>query len=166
MPRTTSRPFHHRDLQVGAPAVLLLAVLFTVSACRTPDPHDPTGKWLELATENVTQETFVECPGESGSLSCGTVTLELADNAKLDIIQTTDEASEPAPWRAKGTWSVADNRLTLILTDEGPTADSLVPIDPPKEEVFVYTVSGDALALSAENDQGDTIISTYLLYED
>jgi hypothetical protein len=145
---------------------LLLAVLLAVSACRTQEPFDPTGNWLELTTENVTQGTFVECPGESGSLSCGTVTLELADEGKLAIVQTTDETGEPAPWRIKGTWSVEDNRLTLILSDEGPNANSLTPIEPPREEVFVYTVSGDALALSAESDQGDTTTSTYLRVED
>jgi hypothetical protein len=145
---------------------LLLAVLLAVPACRTPDPYDPTGDWLELSTENVTQGIFVECPGESGSLSCGTVTLKLADEAKLTVVQTTDETGESAPWRVKGTWSVEDVRLTLILTDEGPNANGLTPIDPPREEVFVYTVSVDALALSSESDQGDTIIDTYLRVED
>ena len=165
MPRTPSRLFHHRHLRPGSLPILLLAVLLAGSACRTPDPFDPTGEWLQLAIENATQGTFVKCPGEAGSLSCGTATLDLADKGKLAIVRTTDEMGEPAPWRIKGTWSVEDDRLTLILTDEGPNADSLTPIDPPGEEVFVYTVSGDALALSPESDRGDTITSTYLRVE-
>ena len=121
---------------------------------------------LELSTENVTQGLFVECPGESGSLSCGTVTLHLADEEKLTVVQTTEETGGPAPWRIEGTWSVEDVRLTLTLTDEGPNANRLMPIDPPREEVFVYTVSVDALALESESDQGDAITDTYLRVED
>ena len=164
-------PFHspsrrRRNLLPGSLPIALLAVLLAVSACRTPEPFDPTGDWLRLSTENVTQGTFVECPGDLGSSSCGTVTLKLADEEKLTIVQTTDETGESAPWRIEGTWSVEDDRLTLISTDEGPNANSLMPIDPPREDVFVYTVSVDALALTAESDQGDNVTDTYLRVDD
>ena len=94
------------------------------------------------------------------------MTLHLADEAKLTVVQTTEETGEPAPWRIEGTWSVEDVRLTLTLTDEGPNANRLMPIDPSREEVFVYTVSVDALALESESDQGDAITDTYLRVED
>ena len=161
-PRTPSRLLRRRGLRPCSLPFLWLAVLWAVPACYTSDPFDPTGKWLELSTENRTQGIFVECPGESGSLSCGTVTLHLANEAKLTVVQTTDETGEPAPWRIEGTWSVEDVRLTLTLTDEGPNANGLMPIDPPREEVFVYTVSVDALALQSESDQGDAITDTYV----
>lgn len=161
-PRTPSRLPRRRGLWPGSLPILWLALLWAAPACYTSDPFDPTGKWLELSTENVTQGIFVECPGESGSLSCGTVTLHLADKAKLTLVQTTDEAGEPAPWRIEGSWSVEDVRLTLTLTDEGPNANGLMPIDPPREEVFKYTVSVDALALESESNQGDAITDTYL----
>ncbi len=166
MPRTPSTMFHHRNLVRRSLPILCLALLLAAPACRTPDPFDPTGDWLQLSTENLTQGIFVECPGESGASSCGTVTLKLAEKGRVAIVQTTDETGEDAPWLIQGTWSVEDDRLTLILTDEGPNANSLTPIDPRQVEVFTYIVSVDALALTDETDAGDTITDTYLRVED
>jgi hypothetical protein len=62
-------------------------------------------------------------------------------------VDTTDEYADPYDWRTEGTWSTQEDILTVTLTEEGPDADNLQPIDPPDVFPWMWSISGDTLTL-------------------
>ncbi|MGD8608744.1 MAG: hypothetical protein PVH21_15715, partial [Myxococcales bacterium] len=92
---------------------------------------------------------------------CGTATLSLAESGVLTIVETTDDTGAPDPYRYEGTWRTEGDQLTVELRAEGVDADNLTPIDPPDSVTGTYSVSNDVLTFGGEDDDGDTIVTTY-----
>jgi len=141
-------------LRVGFVFAILALLIPGASACGgedgSRDPQNLVGTWL-TATIHVLGRT-TSCPGEIEltediSVSCATETLAFRQDGSLVQVQTTDEYGDPYDWRTEGTWSVDDDLLAVTLTEEGPDADSLQPIEPPDSFLWMWSVSQDTLTI-------------------
>lgn len=141
-------------LRVGTVLSALVLLMPGASGCNggdgSQDPQNLIGTW-RTATLHVLSQT-TSCPGEIQltediSVSCATETLTLQEEGSLVQVQTTDEYGDPYDWRTEGTWSTSGDILTVTLTEEGPDADNLEPIDPPDVFPWMWSVSGDTLTL-------------------
>jgi hypothetical protein len=136
--------------------VLVALTLMTpgVSGCGDEnggqDPQNLIGTWRTATLHVLSQRT--DCPGEIQvsediSVSCATGTLTFQEDGSVVQVETTDEYGDPYDWRAEGTWSTSGEILTVTITEEGPDAEHLQPIDPPDVFPWMWSVSGDTLTL-------------------
>jgi hypothetical protein len=141
-------------LRVDYASVILALLVLGLSACGGEDgSHDPQNliaTWLNSTIHVLGQTTT--CPGEIQltediSVSCSTETFTFHEDGSLVQVQTTDEYGDPYDWRTEGTWSVNDDLLMVTLTEEGPDADSLQPIEPPESFIWMWSVSKDTLTM-------------------
>jgi hypothetical protein len=141
-------------LGVGYALAALAIVMISASACGggdgSQDPQNLIGTW-RTATLHVLNQT-TDCPGEIQladdiSVSCSTGTVMFEEDGSFVQVDTTDEYADPYDWRTEGTWSTQEDILTVTLTEEGPDADNLQPIDPPDVFPWMWSISGDTLTL-------------------
>jgi hypothetical protein len=150
-------------LALGLFPLLFIGLAGCSDSDSASNPGDPSGDWLTVSLENVTQGIRVDCPGQSGSLECGTATLSLDASGVMTILATTDETGAPDPFRYEGIWRTEGDQLTLELREQGEDAGNLSPIDPPDLLTGTYALSEDTLTFAAEEEDGagDTLVSTY-----
>ena len=112
------------------------------------------GTWDAVSIEAEGMST--NCPGEieltaTQSVSCGTEATTFNPDGTFVQVETTDELGDPFDWRSEGTWSTQGSTLTLTVTQEGPDADNLQPIDPPETQSATWSLSGTTLSLAVAN---------------
>ena len=147
-------------------AVSLSAFVASAAACgdegvqRAPEL---VGTWK--AESISAQGTNESCPAEidltpTSSVGCGTESWTFNADGTIVVVQTTDEAGDPEPWRVEGTWFTQGNVLTVTLRQQGPDASNLQPIEPPETSSGTWSISGTTVTVVTVDD-GVTVTGTF-----